>query len=121
MALDSDQCVRVFANLLENAVKYGRERGTVRVTYEHVTRASIDVCVDDDRPGIHPREREDVFALRFRGSAAPRATGSGLGPAIVRRTLEHVGGSIALLDSPLGGARFVASIPLRAEKTEALS
>lgn len=44
VALDSDQCVRVFANLLENAVKYGRECGTVRVTYEHAARASIDVC-----------------------------------------------------------------------------
>lgn len=113
-ALDPDAALQLLINLLENAVKYGRDGGEARVTLsgdgEHVV-----LSVDDDGPGIAREERESIFTLRVRGMQGGQRPGSGIGLAIAKTIVERAGGEIRVTDSPLGGARFEALLPCWAE------
>lgn len=100
---------RLVANLVGNAVRFGRT-ATVTVTAmsEHVV-----ITVDDDGPGIPVAERSVVFEPFYRAdSSRSRATGgSGLGLAISKQIVVAHGGAISVEASPLGGARFHVALP----------
>lgn len=113
-AVDPDACLQLAVNLLDNAVKYGREGGTVRIAAAARDGEAV-ISVDDDGPGIAPQERESIFGLRVRGSSSAARPGTGIGLAIVKLIAERAGGGIRVTDSPLGGARFEAGIPLKEE------
>jgi signal transduction histidine kinase len=99
----------VLVNLIDNAVKHGRPGGGVFVGIDLADQRFVRVSVDDDGPGIAAVDRERVFALGERGSTA--AEGTGIGLALVRLMLERAGGRVDLEESPLGGARFVVTVP----------
>jgi signal transduction histidine kinase len=67
--------------------------------------------VDDDGPGVPPRERERLFEpfTRLEGSRGRDSGGVGLGLAIVKSVAEWHGGEAHISDSPLGGARISIS------------
>lgn len=112
--VDPDACLQLLANLIDNAVKYGREGGVVRIAASAGAADAI-VTVDDDGPGIAPSERESIFGLRVRGARAAARPGTGIGLAIVKMIAEGAGGRVRVLESPLGGARFEARLPRGAE------
>ncbi len=107
--LAAEHAAAVFTNLFENAVKHGYDRGRVEVYLEE-RGASLTVYVDDDGPGVPEAERTLVFEQLARGRAT--AAGDGLGLAIVRATVERIGGDASVTRSPLGGARFVLHVPI---------
>ena len=106
---DMVQLGRLVGILVENAVLAGA--GRVEVTVE-----GSGVTVDDDGPGIPEALRDRLFDpfVTGRGRDAVRP-GTGLGLAIARSTAErHRGALICTPDrGPLGGARFVLSLPAR--------
>jgi signal transduction histidine kinase len=108
-AIDPDACLQLLVNLLDNAVKYGRGGGVVRIGACRRGDEAI-VSVDDDGPGIAAEERESIFGLRVRGSGASERPGTGIGLAIVKLIAERAGGAIRVTESPLGGARFEVSM-----------
>ncbi len=110
--VDGDACLQLVVNLLDNAIKYGCEGGTVHVAAA-VDGDRVVISVDDDGPGILPDECESIFGLRVRGARAACRPGTGIGLTIVKMIAERAGGSISASTSPLGGARFEASLPLR--------
>ena len=114
--LDPDACLQLLVNLLENAVKYGRDGGRVEVSVR-VEGLDAVICVDDDGPGIAPGARESIFGLRVRGAQAESRPGTGIGLAIVKMIAERAGGRVAVCDSPLGGARFEARLPRKADSS----
>jgi two-component system sensor histidine kinase TctE len=91
----------LIANLMDNALKYGRAGGMVGLRCikqdDHVL---IEVC--DDGPGIPPAVREQVFE-RFYRHAGHQANGSGLGLSIAREIVRSHGGHIAIDDGPVNG------------------
>lgn len=123
---DRDQLIQVFQNLLDNAVKYGREGTAVVIS---VARASGDrlaaardpraaeaaeVAVIDQGEGI-PAEHLSRLTERFyrvdRGRSR-QLGGTGLGLAIVKHILNRHGGRLAI-DSKLGqGSRFTVFLPI---------
>ena len=109
VAIDADRLTLVLVNLIDNAVKHGRARGTVRVGTDLRDRRFARVTVDDDGPGIAPADRERLFAFGERGETS--AGGTGLGLAIVRLMIERAGGRVELEHSLLGGARFALALP----------
>jgi two-component system phosphate regulon sensor histidine kinase PhoR len=107
----------VLRNLLENAVTYSPESGTVRI---EAFRADDEVTlrVLDTGPGIPPSDLTRVFERFYRvdksRSRAPGGTGIGL--AIVKHLIELLGGSITAANRPEGGAVFTVTLPERTAK-----
>jgi signal transduction histidine kinase len=107
--IDGDACVHALLNVVENAVKHGRESGSVCIDCTRDERF-VRVRIDDDGPGIAPAEREAIFQMGMRGERASRR-GNGIGLAVVRAILERSGGEVSVSASPIGGARFVLCFP----------
>jgi two-component system sensor histidine kinase KdpD len=116
---DAAQLERVFANLLENGLRYSNQRG-VSVLVRRM-RANVLVRVVDQGPGIPPGEQERIFEpfYRHRPSGAPPWSGSGLGLAIARGFVEANGGSISVESLPGQGTSFIVSFPLEDRATVA--
>ncbi|TDH50390.1 HAMP domain-containing histidine kinase [Mycobacterium eburneum] len=95
-------------NAIANAVKHG---GATRVQLSAVSsRAGVEIAVDDNGTGVPEGERQMVFDRFSRGSTASHS-GSGLGLALVAQQAELHGGTAALEDSSLGGARLLLRLP----------
>jgi PAS domain S-box-containing protein len=123
---DATQVDQVFTNLIGNAVKYrdpdrpleirvtGRATSDERRAASDARRTTHDglvvYCVADNGMGIPPEFREKVFLL-FQQVHPKSGEGEGLGLAIVRRILDHLGGRV-WLESELGkGSRFFVELP----------
>lgn len=97
-------------NLLDNAIRYGPQRGRLVVRTEaHDGRASLEIV--DEGPGLTSDARSRVFE-RFYRVPGSRASGSGLGLSIVERVVTLHGGTIVLGDGPDGrGLAVTVSLP----------
>jgi signal transduction histidine kinase len=111
VATSSDRLTQILVNILENAIKHGRERGQIFVSAIPLDGRYVEVRIDDDGPGIDVREREKIFTLGRRGASA-QGPGSGIGLAIVRLMIERIGGEVDVGESRLGGAQFRIRLPL---------
>jgi signal transduction histidine kinase len=109
VGIETDRLTMVLVNLIDNAIKHGRPGGAIVVDVELDEHRFVRINVDDDGPGIATTDHDRVFALGER--AATSAKGTGIGLALVRMMVERAGGRANLEDSPLGGARFVVTIP----------
>ncbi len=111
--VSEDDVTRLFDNLISNALKYRNPevRPRIRITCR-ADRGRVTVSVADNGIGIPPEQRERVFRMfqRLHGRE-DYGGGTGIGLAICKKIIERHGGSITLDDSPLGGARFVFSLP----------
>ena len=97
----------VLLNLISNARQHSHEdRGTVQIAVTELNPEWVEFTVSDNGPGIEPRHRDQVWEI-FR-TLAPRDTKdtSGVGLAIVKKTVEAVGGQVVVTDSELGGVTF---------------
>ncbi len=112
---DKRRLVRVIANLLDNAAKYGG--GATRVALRRVDDR-VQIIVEDNGPGVPADERDLVFDRFSRGSGAGRRSagseGVGLGLALVAEHVALQGGRAWVEDRPDGesGARFVVELPV---------
>ena len=96
-------------NLIDNACKWSN--GKVRIAAEG-GGGRFNLVVEDNGPGLTPREREQVGE---RGERLDESVpGSGLGLAIVRDIAKLYGGTLDLDDSPLGGLRVKLTLPATA-------
>jgi two-component system osmolarity sensor histidine kinase EnvZ len=105
-----DAIRRSLANLVENALRYGRRVAIAARS----TPGAIEIVVDDDGPGIPEEAREDVFRpfLRLDESRNAETGGVGLGLTIARDAVRRHGGELSLLTSPLGGLRARIRLPV---------
>jgi two-component system OmpR family sensor kinase len=101
--LGNTEALRILLrNLLDNAVKYAPENGTVNLTLKHGP-GNLALSVEDNGPGIHGQERHHLFE-RFRRGHDHKAGGSGLGLAIVQAIAKRHHIRMELGDSAqLGG------------------
>lgn len=105
---------QAFVNLLDNAVKFNRLNGEVRIETGMSGSGTAVVTISDTGIGIPSDEIPRVFERFYRvDKARSRAVGgTGLGLSIVKHVLEQMGGSIRV-ESDLGkGSRFTVSLPL---------
>ena len=94
---------RALANLLDNAVKYGKKaRATIRLLTQ-----DIEITIDDEGPGIPEDELARVFEpfYRLEASRSRETGGIGLGLAIALSVVQAHGGQITLSNRPEGGLR----------------
>ncbi len=117
VSVDRRRFERVMANLIDNAHYYAGGATAVRLDVED---GLFVINVDDAGAGVPLEEREAIFERFFRGRAAHDrgiARGTGLGLALVRDHVRAIGGTIAVLEGPDGGARFQILLPLVDEAT----
>jgi PAS domain S-box-containing protein len=112
VTLDADKIKQVLRNLLDNAIKFSPEGGTIDVAVCRVA-SSVRVSVCDQGPGIPQDELEAVFDKFIQSSKTKTgAGGTGLGLAICREIIALHKGRIWVENGPEGGAVFSFEIPL---------
>lgn len=102
---------QVFANLLNNALKFVKENKTpvVRVWAEQA-EGRVKIWVADQGIGVPPQHKERIFRV-FERLDGGRFTGTGIGLSIVRKGVERMGGTVGV-ESELGkGSRFWVDLP----------
>ena len=114
---DADRLQQVLGNLIGNAIKYGREGGHVNVTGQLLDGNAIELCVQDDGPGIPAESLERVFERFYRIDKARSREqgGTGLGLSIVKHIVASHGGKVWVKSEPGSGAAFYFTLPLKAE------
>ena len=107
---------RAFANLIDNAVRYG---GGAEVGLAG-DADGVTVSIADRGPGIPAERREDVFRPFFRleSSRSRETGGTGLGLAVARSIVHRHGGEIALADREGGGTLVNVSLPHATASTD---
>jgi signal transduction histidine kinase len=84
-------------NLLDNAIRYGREGGRIAVELRARGNA-LTLCVSDDGSGIANTERPRVFDRFYRGAQRDGAPGTGLGLTIVKQATTRLGGEVLVTE-----------------------
>jgi two-component system sensor histidine kinase MprB len=99
---------RAVVNILDNAVKFSPEAGTIEVRL-----ADGVLTVRDHGPGIDADELPHVFDRFWRSPGARALPGSGLGLSIVARTVQQAGGEVSLAPAtdPPGGTIATIRLP----------
>lgn len=110
--IDPDRIAQVTANLLENALRYTPEAGTVTLGLRRADQG-LEIRVADTGPGIDPGDIPHVFerlyvATRYR---PVRPEGSGLGLSIVNELVTAMGGSCTVTAEPGRGTTFAVLLP----------
>ncbi|MEU1336479.1 HAMP domain-containing sensor histidine kinase [Streptomyces sp. NPDC005827] len=97
---------RAIVNILDNAVKFSPEGGTIDVALERGV-----LTVRDHGPGIPEDELPHVFDRFWRSPSARALPGSGLGLSIVARTVQQAGGDVTLARATGGGTVATVRLP----------
>jgi two-component system phosphate regulon sensor histidine kinase PhoR len=110
---DANRLEQVLANLVDNAIKYGRADGTVTIGGQKADADKIEIYVQDDGPGIPPESLDRIFERFYRVDKARSREqgGTGLGLSIVKHIVQSHGGKV-WVKSELGkGATFFFTLP----------
>lgn len=113
VTMDADKIARVLVNLLDNALRYTPENGSLTIEARRIG-AQVQVSVSDSGPGIPADQRERIFT-RFAqiNLDNPSRRGFGLGLAYCRLAIEAHGGRIWVEDGPGGkGSCFIFTLPV---------
>ena len=107
---DENLLGQVVRNLVDNAAQHAS--GRVSLSLGPVDGQAL-LVVEDDGHGVPPGERDRVFErfVRLDESRARASGGTGLGLAIVRESVQAHGGTVRIVESTLGGARFEVRLP----------
>ncbi|MGA3141605.1 MAG: ATP-binding protein [Verrucomicrobiota bacterium] len=110
---DANRLEQVLANLVDNAIKYGRANGTVIVGGQKTDADKIEIFVQDDGPGIPPESLDRVFERFYRVDKARSREqgGTGLGLSIVKHIVQSHGGKVWVKSEPGKGATFSFTLP----------
>ena len=96
----------VFRNLISNAIKHNnKEMGIIHVSAIPINDG-FEFIVEDNGPGIAPEHQERVFGMFQTLKPRDEVEGSGIGLAIIKKTLESVGGNIRLYSDGEHGCKF---------------
>jgi two-component system OmpR family sensor kinase len=110
---------QLFLALVDNAVRYSRPGGRIRLVARRIERQGrwIEVRVQDEGIGIDPLDLPRVFERNHRSSNAQlhRPDGSGLGLSIARLLAHRHDGEIALTSTPGRGTTATVTLPMAAE------
>lgn len=112
---DAGALRRVFANLLDNAIKYTPAGGIVRITAEHAGESAA-IQLTDTGTGISTEDLPRVWDRLFRGDKSRSQRGLGLGLSFVRAIVESHGGTATVTSQP--GSGTTARILLPAAEAE---
>lgn len=110
---DTDRLHQVMFNLVENAIKYGRQSGRVTIGAKSTGDKKVQLWVQDDGPGIPPDSKERIFERFYRVDRARsrESGGTGLGLAIVKHIVQAHGGEVWVKSDLGSGSTFFFTLP----------
>jgi two-component system phosphate regulon sensor histidine kinase PhoR len=110
---DANRLDQVLTNLVDNAIKYGRASGAVRVGAKKLDAGRLEIFVRDDGPGIPAEALDRVFERFYRVDKARSRDqgGTGLGLSIVKHIVQAHGGEVRVESEPGKGATFFFTLP----------
>lgn len=110
--IDKNKIGQVMTNLLDNAIKFNREKGRVRV-YGQPEKDSVKVIVEDSGEGISQKHISRIFERFYRvdNARSRELGGTGLGLSIVKHIVELHGGSVGVESVEGVGSKFWFTIP----------
>lgn len=113
---DASKWTEVITNLVNNAIKYNRDKGRVDITVA-ANASHLSVTVKDTGHGIPKEQQEKIFGKFFRasGKATEGVMGTGLGLFITKNLVEKMGGTISFTSTEGVGTTFVCMFPLAQE------
>jgi PAS domain S-box-containing protein len=109
---DARQLRRVFANLLDNAIKFSESGKSITVSTEPGEK-EIQITIRDEGMGIPPEELPYIFDAFHRSGTRRETKGYGLGLAIVKAIVEAHGGRIEMTSELKRGSSFEVSLPVK--------
>lgn len=108
---DGEMIIRVLLNLMENAVKYGKEQGLIVLTLD-VDGPYARCAIQDDGIGIAVEDLEKIWERFYRVDAARSEEGSGLGLSMVEALVRAHDGKVQAASRPGEGSVFTVMLPL---------
>ena len=112
VSADRNRLVQVFTNLIDNAIKFNKEKGTIRI-YSQDLGGKIKVFVEDSGIGISEKDIPRIFERFYRVDKARSRElgGTGLGLSIVKHIVELHGGSVGVESTEGLGSKFWFVLP----------
>ena len=105
-----DRLRQVFANLLDNAIKYTGESGEVRVSVTREGDAAV-VTIADTGAGIAAEDLPRIWERLYRADPSRSERGLGLGLSLVKAYVEAHGGQVSARSEPGRGSTFTVRLP----------
>ena len=102
LAGDPVLLAQAIGNLIDNALKYAQENGSIRVEASRAGATVVEVTVADDGPGIPDDEKPNVSKRFYRGDASRGTPGVGLGLSLVSAVADLHGGALIFTDNKPG-------------------
>jgi len=111
---DSFWIKQAFKNLLDNAIRYQKEKGKVNILLEKRDK-NIYLAVEDSGVGIPKADQKYIFQKFFRAKNVlkKQTSGTGLGLFIVKGVIEKLGGKINFISKEGKGSTFWFSLPIK--------
>jgi len=115
---DANRLEQVLANLVDNAIKYGRAQGQVTVGGNQRDDGKVEIFSQDDGPGIPAEALDRIFERFYRVDKARSREqgGTGLGLSIVKHIVQAHGGEVWVKSEPGKGATFFFTLPAGSKK-----
>lgn len=119
---DRDRIKQVLMNLLENAIRYSEETGTITITVKEQNH-TVAIAVSDTGSGIKKEDIPKIFEKFYRSKAARKiaSKGTGLGLTIAKNIIEAHGGKIWVHSIEGQGTTFTFTIPKGGSGSESLN
>lgn len=111
-SVDATGIERVISNLIDNAVKFSPNAGSIEIEVRAESPNVGRISVRDHGLGIPPEKRGAIFERFFQAHGSDHRSGLGLGLFICRQIVTQHGGDITVEFPEDGGTRFVATLPL---------
>lgn len=112
--VDTEKIIIVFQNLLDNAIKYTPNYGSVKVKIENIKNNLLSIEIKDSGIGIPLTDQKKLFSKFFRASSAIKmeTEGSGLGLFIAKNIIEKHGGQISISSKEGKGTKVCFTLPV---------
>ena len=110
---DQRRMRQVFLNLIENALKFSEDSGSIKITMIHKTNQWVEITICDKGPGIPKNEQKRIFLDKVRLPQTSEGTsGFGIGLSVCRRIVEVHGGRIWVVSDIDEGSCFHFTVPV---------
>lgn len=115
---DEGQLVRLFQNLIGNAIKFRREEAPQVNISAQRRNNTVTFSVKDNGIGIDPQHSQSIFEIFRRLHTSEEFQGTGMGLAICKKIVERHGGHISVQSQPGQGSTFYFSVDMAGGEAE---